>query len=402
MILILIKKIHSRFIYEFKKLFKQLQIVALEAITDKWWLLDWLPRSRADSNSVMLVRLDVIGDFILWLNAAKEFRTLFPEKKIVLYANSSWAELAERLNHWDEVVSVDMKKLRTDDSYRLKVFKKIHRRGFNIAIQPTFSREYMGDMLLRASSARVRIGSEGDVSNIHKTQKRIADTWYTELIKACSAQTMELQRNAEFMRGIGLSTFKADVPCIDPLLELPANLSIKEPYVVIVPGASWVPRMWPLGNFAALIKRVNVKSDFKFVLCGSPDEYELCEQLSQLCGLENIKNFAGKTTLSQLVEVIRHAQFVFANETSSIHIATATQTPSFCILGGGHFGRFLPYKIQEVAPRVLPQVMSYSMECFQCNWNCIHITDHKQTVPCIKEIEADKVVKLFQEYVIKH
>jgi len=101
--------------------------------------------------------------------------------------------------------------------------------------------------------------------------------------------------------------------------------------------------MWPASDFAALIKEIKTTTGIQPVLCGGPDEYELCQQVIKMSGLANVKNFAGKTKLSHLVEVIKHAQFVFANDTSAIHIAAATGTPSVCILGGGHYGRFLPY-----------------------------------------------------------
>jgi len=53
---------------------------------------------------------------------------------------------------------------------------------------------------------------------------------------------------------------------------------------------------------------------------------------------------AGKTTIAQLVELIRNASLLIGNDSAAIHMAAATQTPSVCILGGGHYGRFLPYQ----------------------------------------------------------
>ena len=172
----------------------------IEICTEKAWLLDYIPSAPDGRDSIMLVRLDVIGDFVLWLDSARAYRSIYPNKKIVLYANASWADLASQLNHWDEVISVDMLKLRSDELYRIKSFYDIRRRGFSIAIQPTYSREYMGDMLMRASHAGERIGYVCDSSNILLQQKNISDRWYTRLIPSGPDPMMELKRNAEFVR----------------------------------------------------------------------------------------------------------------------------------------------------------------------------------------------------------
>ena len=37
--------------------------------------------------SILIVRLDAIGDFIIWLDAAKEIKKHFPDKHLVLLCN---------------------------------------------------------------------------------------------------------------------------------------------------------------------------------------------------------------------------------------------------------------------------------------------------------------------------
>ena len=393
----LIRKFLSAVKHRVIKTYLLIQSFLIAVITDKYWLLDLVPKRRADIQSVVLVRLDVIGDFVLWLDSAKAYRRLFPNKKIVLYANSSWVELARQLTHWDEVVSIDMVKLRTDELYRLLTFYKIHRRGFPIAIQPTYSREFMADMLTRSSSAEAIIGFDCDLSNILPAQKYISDCWYSRLIKTDAEQQMELTRNADFIRSFGLKDFVSDVPKISPILELPAQLQINVPYIVIFPGASWGPKMWPNSNFAALIDALNKRYGLLCVLCGGSSEYELCRDVIAQSSQGNTLNFAGLTKLTELVEIIRNAKFLFANDTSAIHIAAAVQTPSVCILGGGHYGRFLPYEIEEPTVRKdMPRVSTHQMDCYQCNWSCKHTSRADETVPCIKNISVQNVLTQYE------
>lgn len=389
----LIRKYSSAIKYRVIKTYLLIQSFLIGVVTDKHWLLDWVPTSRTDHQSVMIVRLDVIGDFILWLDSARAYRKLFPNKKIVLYANAIWVDLARQFTHWDEVVSIDMVKLRADECYRLTTFYRIRRRGFSTAIHPTYSREYMADMLTRSSGADEIIGLDGDLSNISFFHQGITNTWYTNLIKSTPNKLMELKRNAEFVRELGLKSFESAIPKIHTLETLPDYLVIKVPYVVVFPGASWVPKMWPSHKFAVLIRELNAKFAIQVILCGSNTEFNLCQEIILQSGVVNAQNFAGKTTLIQLIEVIRSANFVFANDTSAIHIAAATRTPAVCTLGGGHFGRFLPYSVEQAKPQHTPVVVTHEMNCFGCNWNCKYLESDDGTVPCVQNILVEDVMR---------
>src|SRR6476659_1682428 len=81
--------------------------------------------SRARDGGVLLVRLDLIGDFILWQRTAANFRALYPGRPIVLAANALWAPLASQLPYWDRVIPIDVPRLDLDRSYRIKTFLSI-------------------------------------------------------------------------------------------------------------------------------------------------------------------------------------------------------------------------------------------------------------------------------------
>ena len=91
--------------------------------------------------------------------------------------------------------------------------------------------------------------------------------------------------------------------------------------------------------------------------------------------------------------MVSDAKFLIGNETSAIHIAAAVRTPSVCILGGGHFGRFIPYKLEKEPDGPLPIPVYYKMTCFNCNWNCIYPIKKGEPTPCIKDITVDHVWK---------
>ncbi len=368
-----------------------------------FYLFDWISlntvqrQDREGTNKVLLVRLDAIGDFILWLDAAQQLKYLYPEKKLILIANRTWVDLARIVPLWDEVWELDRRSFVRNLKYRFSMLKKIWRTGFHIALQPTFSREFSyGDSVIRASQAVKRIGSVGDCANILPVLKKISDAFYTQLVPASSFMKMELKRNAEFMRGLGV-TMKAGLPDLRRVCE-----TIKNPlknkanaYYIMSPGASRDFRRWPITKFAALAENIYRRKQLTCLICGLSTERPLSKALQKKTDVPTI-NMTGKTTLTQLTTIIRDALFVVGNETSAIHFAAAVSTPAFCLLGGGHYGRFMPYDLEIETERPLPVPIIHKMDCFGCNWKCRYSIKKGAAVPCIDNISVDEVFDLLR------
>ena len=133
--------------------------------------------------------------------------------------------------------------------------------------------------------------------------------------------------------------------------------------IIIFPFASWSGRMWPAENFVELSKRlIALYPDFRLVFSGGEKDI-IVPCLELFIKTNKITNMIGKTSLIELVELTKKSKLVISNETSIIHIAAANKIPSVCILGGGHFGRYLPYGI-NFEEYLEPISVYKKMECF--------------------------------------
>ena len=359
-----------------------------------WWLATF-GAIRPKAGEVMVVRLDAIGDFILWLDAAKELRRLHPGKRLVLVGNSIWSDLASRMGHWDEVWAIDLKRFSRFSRYRYATLAAIRRRGFEQALQPTFSRVHLvGDAVMRASGSAVRVGSKGDDSNMSQSERAASDRWYTRLVDATDRPLMEVERNAEFIRNLADPGFTAAIPQLPSLGDVSGRLPFGGPYRVVVPGATASIRQWPAEQFAQVINAMREQSSFTTVVCGSMAEKPLCQALASMID-GPVVELGGQTALWELVEVIRGAELLIGNETSTAHIAAAVETPTICVLGGGHYGRFMPYG-DLANQRKAPLAVTHPMQCFGCNWHCS--MPHRQggPAPCITGISVPDVLDASQ------
>lgn len=343
-----------------------------------------------NKEGLLIIRLDAIGDFIIWLDAAKEFRRCFPDKRITLLANASWAELARLFDYWDEVIPVSLKDLINKPLYRWGILRRVRRAGCDVVVQSQFSRVFLaGDSIVHASGARERIGSVGDMANIKPYQKHISDRWYTRLLPSDKNPMMELARNAEFISALIGKPVEPALSSIPKLLDLPQALIPGKHYFIVFPGASTIIRQWPVKKFAEVIGAIAELYGWLPVLCGAPSEKALCMDVAAVAATPCI-DYSGKTTLPELVEVIRNARLLVGNETSAVHIAAAVGTPSVCILGGGHYGRFMPYPESLAGAKPIP--VTHQMDCFNCNWRCVHTENREEPYSCVASVSVEDVL----------
>lgn len=121
-------------------------------------------------------------------------------------------------------------------------------------------------------------------------------------------------------------------------------------------------------------------------------------------------DLTGKTTVSQVIDIIGNAEFVVTNDTSGVHIAAATGTPSVAIAGGWHFKRFLPYSIEDIQQGDrLPLVAYTQLPCYNCDWNldvisktnpeCFQQVRVGMQATCIPAVTVQQVIELV-DYII--
>ena len=358
------------------------------------WLFDYyaIKTNHPSARNLLLVRVDNIGDFILWLPSARRILENYPNcRSTVLICNQTCVDFAEATRLFSQVIGVDLRRFIRDLAYRWRVIRQVTQLGAEIAIQPTYSRVFLtGDSLIRASRAEQRIGSQGDLSNIYPMQKIISDRWYTWLIPASAKQLMELERNEEFLRGVGVRNVQAEIPLIPKLVQLPPEKRVGNDYFVLFPGASSPTKKWPLEFFSAVADHLSDQFGWTLVVCGGPAERLLGDQVLEKASVLNGINFAGRTTLPELTELLRGARVVISNDTSAVHIAAGVCTPSVCVLGGGHYGRFLPYPIHVDGVR--PVSVIHKMDCFGCNWRCIWTDDASAPYPCVSGVQVNQVI----------
>lgn len=300
---------------------------------------------RNSPGSILIIKLDGIGDYILFRNYLERLREseAFKTSRITLCGNSSWQTLAEHFDtsSIDDFIWIDRKRFVRQFRYTLEQLDRIHSLRFDIALQPTYSRD-LADLILIAADAPRKVAFDGDTFNVNSVSRWISNLFVTDVVK--SAQTVEFEwaRNAEFFSnalGVPVSIMR---PCFDDArVETVGIERLTTAYAVLFPGAGRESRQWPASQFAAVANHIRDKYGLAIVVAGGPNDGSLAREIQSGCS--EVVDCTGTLTLAQMTKVIRDARVLVSNETMAVHMAVALRTRFVCTSNGNAFGRFLPY-----------------------------------------------------------
>ena len=102
----------------------------------------------------------------------------------------------------------------------------------------------------------------------------------------------------------------------------------ERPWLGVNPSAAYGPaKCWPRERFAAVIRIVGERfPDTVWLVFGSSADREVGEQLAG-AGAKAVLNLAGRTSLRQLMALLRACRVLLTNDSGPMHVAAALGTP---------------------------------------------------------------------------
>ncbi len=337
--------------------------------------------------AILLVKLDAAGDLVMFGGCLARYRRLYPGWKIVLLVTEKTSDLAATIAGVDEVWVLPVARYRWLPSERLRWRRALVRERFVIAVNCSYSSSARHlDALIGWTRAPRRIAM---VCPDAIDGRRKRGLYFTELVPVSAAWKHESERNQDLLRYLGDGGASAPAPQVFVTDEDRRSavglldMAPPGPFVVVTPGAGKPERLWPAENFVRTILAVHEVIPHTWLLCGSREERPLCEWIVR--GIPDGRGIvlAGRTSLRQLAALIERAQCVLGNESVGMHMAAAVSTPAVCILGGGFYGRFLPW------PAISSVItVSRQLPCYGCFWVC-----SRSRVECIEDVPVHVVTE---------
>lgn len=300
-------------------------------------------REGIKKNTLLLIRLDAIGDYVLFRNLLATIRKSekFKNHKITVAGNYLWKDIALTYDKdfVDEWYWIDTNKLIQDKNYRKSVLMHLYKQGFETAIFPNSARDFLkGDILIRATKATYRVGSASSKSIDAWLFTFIGSFFYTRLIDN-KEPIFEFDKNVYFFKILleqEISLTQPTFPKIDKIE--------KQKQILILPGAGEKKRQWSSTNFARLIQKLNAElPNYKIVINGGKSDIDKVNEIITLIPEVKIENETGKHSLVKLIEHIQQSSLVIAHDSSGYHFAVACYVPIVGLMPGKRYKRFSLY-----------------------------------------------------------
>jgi heptosyltransferase-2 len=156
------------------------------------------------------------------------------------------------------------------------------------------------------------------------------------------------------------------------------------PIFVINPGAKFQAKCWPTEHFGSVATWLSEHRDTTVIITGSEEERNITDEVVK--GTSNgAINLAGRTSIQELVELLRMARGCVTNDTGTMHIAAMVGTPTVAI-----FSTRLSPTHWFPASQKLITLFSFE-DCSLC------YKDSCDDIKCLKNIGTDKVLSALND-----
>lgn len=359
-------------------------------------MLACLGRRKAAPRGVLVVRMDGIGDMILFRQALDHYPAVFGVDKsdITVLGCHSWAGIADRVFDGYRVIAIDEHRFHRRPGYRFRITRQLYRLNVDtVVLDSYFRKPLMADSLMLAARAPNRVTSVPYLSPKTRAQFAYALSRATTVVETGGYPVHETLRHFRFLSAIAGRNITPDKIAV-PWAAGPSRIDHGDPYVVFNFGSNEYGRRWPLSSYLETAKWVRERG-YRAVFCGAPNDNVHKAEISAALGDDRIVDLIGETSLAGLMDVLAGAAAVLTNDTGPAHLSIALGTPTLVLVGGGHFSSFVPYP-ETVCPPTA-QFLHVEMDCYHCFWNCHLRENDQQSFPCVAANSADRVRSTLQD-----
>ncbi len=334
--------------------------------------------TRREIREIIWLRPDSIGDAILSSSMLPHIRNAYDGARITVFCQEHIAELYEACPDVASIITFNKERAYSDETYRVKILSHLKAVNADLLLNSVYSREPLTDYFALGCGAQQSIVIDGDLSNLTADLHESHTKLYSEVLPSSSARKNELSRHRDFLDGLGIKVdeLKTTAWVTQEDISFASNLFHQHGLnpaktIVLFAGAQYDVRLY--GRYDEALDPVCREHGMSVIALGSEGDRDISQRNLDRIGVRTL-NLCGMTTLRQSAALISRCRLAVGAETGLAHLACAVDTPNVVLLGGGHFGRFMPYS-------PLTTVACLPLECYGCNWRCKYQHSH-----CVRDL----------------
>jgi ADP-heptose:LPS heptosyltransferase len=297
------------------------------------------PKSRAPS--ILILLMGSLGDVARGLCLVAPLKGHFAGSRVTWLVEPKCAGLVALHPLIDEVI-VFQRQWHPRAPMRLLAEFRQHR--FDIALD--LQRHLKSGFFSWCSGAARRIGFH------RRDAKELNWLFNNEHIPAGPGESSKIHQYLEFNTHLGVprpprlefGLSGPDIARVGPGVVA----ALTRPFVAVAMGSSWESKDWCAEGYGALIERVLKTGALSVVLLGDRSQKALAGRLAAAWPGPGLIDLTGKTTLPQLVAVLRAAAAGVGPDCGTGHLAAAVGTPYVALFGPTAPSRTAPYGCEHL------------------------------------------------------
>ena len=350
--------------------------------------------------SILIVRLDEMGDFVLFSGILGSLRRRFPSARITLVLSDWVTPLAELCPYIDEVVPFPTRgpklwQYMVGPFRALRVRMRLHG-PFDLAVNPRFDRDIRGAAFVAGFSLAPFVAGYPSCTELFKARiNRGYDVFYTHLFPA-TRSGHQLDRNRAILDLLAVPSGR-----LEPELWLSqedreqARAALARhgwqpgsPLIALGINARAARRRWPIESFVEVAKALFAIADLHFLVLCHRNERVLAEAVRPVLGSRMI-DLAGETSLRVSAAALEECLLYVGNDSGPKHLAAALGKPVIEISCHPRNGDPEHFQSPERFAALTRQskVLSPSQALVPCRETCVADRPH-----CIRQVSPRDVL----------
>ncbi len=277
-------------------------------------------------SNILALDFSLIGDLVMLSPALRRLREAYPAAKITLVGQPVAWELFRAGNLVDDVVVWDKRGEERGFGGLLRLARHLRRKNYDAAF--IFHRSFGSALVAFLARIPVRVGYRHE----------LRDFLLTHRVKQPELPGHLTRENLHLLDEVGIHGEETPVEVdVDSAFERSYLNRMKQrlevngrPIVVVCPLGGWPTKSWKPHLVNGLLDLFDVHVA-TFVIVGAPGEEQ---HSSEIYSVNNeVVNLVGRTTLREMVYLVRKADVVVSPDTSVVHLAAAVGTPVVALFG---------------------------------------------------------------------
>jgi lipopolysaccharide heptosyltransferase II len=293
-------------------------------------------KERPPHPSILIILMGSLGDVVRGLSLVSHIKNHLPESRVTWLVEPKWTELVGFHPQIDRMI-VFNRHMGVQALWNL--YKHLAQEHFDITLD--LQRHLKSGFFSLLSRAKRRVGFN------RRNAKEFNWLFNNEQIDYFSDELPKLHHYLKFTEYLGLpepASLEFGFSSLDSKALAPSIVTeISDPFIAVVMGSSWESKDWLFEGYCGLVKNILSSGKRKVVLLGDRSKVIPALRLSEKIGSSELINLVGKTSLLELVAVLKAAAVGVGPDSGPGHLAAAVGTPYVSLFGPTSPSRTAPY-----------------------------------------------------------